>query len=105
MILLVKSYLYHFVHTILSVPLCPIPFCPYTILSIPFCPNHFVRYHFVLEPLQHICHTHSYTTHMYSSSSWFSAFLGRFVRPMAPFTTIPSFLLQLAVILFQHPVQ
>src|SRR6218665_2872759 len=36
-----------------------------------------------------------------SSSSWFSAFLGRFVRPMAPFTTISSFLLQLAVILFQ----
>src|SRR6218665_2655238 len=30
--------LYHFVHTILSVPFCPIPFCPYTILSIPFCP-------------------------------------------------------------------
>src|SRR6218665_1680576 len=54
---------YHFVHTILSVPFCPIPFCPYTILSvyhfvripfcpytilsIPFCPYHFVRYHFV----------------------------------------------------------
>src|SRR6218665_1913854 len=30
--------LYHFVHTILSMPFCPIPFCPYTILSIPFCP-------------------------------------------------------------------
>src|SRR6218665_2872827 len=51
MILLVKSYPYHFVRTILSVPLCPIPFWPYTILSIPFCPYHFVRYHFVLEPL------------------------------------------------------
>src|SRR6218665_1308741 len=25
--------LYHFVHTILSVPFCPISFCPYTILS------------------------------------------------------------------------
>src|SRR6218665_2021272 len=50
MILLLKSYPYHFVRTILSVPFCPIPFCPYTILSIPFCPYHFVRYHFVLEP-------------------------------------------------------
>src|SRR6218665_3996972 len=41
---------YHFVHTILSiyhfvcililsVPFCPILFCPYTILSIPFCPR------------------------------------------------------------------
>src|SRR6218665_3915561 len=30
--------LHHFVHTILSVPFCPMPFCPYTILSIPFCP-------------------------------------------------------------------
>src|SRR6218665_203433 len=50
MILLLKSYPYHFVYTILSVPFCPIPFCPYTILSIPFCPYHFVRYHFVLEP-------------------------------------------------------
>src|SRR6218665_1254499 len=27
-----------FVHTILSVPFCPIPFCPYTILPVPFCP-------------------------------------------------------------------
>src|SRR6218665_3493752 len=52
MILLLKSYPYHFVRTILSIPFCPIPFCPYTILSIPFCPYHFVRYHFVLEPLQ-----------------------------------------------------
>src|SRR6218665_2513645 len=43
--------LYHFVHTLLSVPFCPIPFCPYTILSIPFCPYHFVRYHFVRSPL------------------------------------------------------
>src|SRR6218665_622582 len=50
MILLLKSYPYHFVRTILSVPFCPIPFCPYTILSISFCPYHFVRYHFVLEP-------------------------------------------------------
>src|SRR6218665_458661 len=50
MILLLKSYPYHFVRTILSIPFCPIPFCPYTILSIPFCPYHFVRYHFVLEP-------------------------------------------------------
>jgi len=32
----------HFVHTILSVPFCPIPFCPYAILSISFCPYHFV---------------------------------------------------------------
>ena len=38
MILLLKSYPYHFVRTILSIPFCPIPFCPYTILSIPFCP-------------------------------------------------------------------
>src|SRR6218665_1778578 len=44
--------LYHFVHTILSVPFCPMPFCPYTILSIPFCPYHFVRYHFVRSPSQ-----------------------------------------------------
>src|SRR6218665_2167646 len=43
---------YHFVRAILSIPFCPMPFCPYTILSIPFCPYHFVRYHFVLEPLQ-----------------------------------------------------
>src|SRR6218665_2078072 len=52
MILLLKSYPYHFVRTILSVSFCPIPFCPYTILSIPFCPYHFVRYHFVLEPVK-----------------------------------------------------
>src|SRR6218665_3705892 len=43
--------LYHFVRTILSIPFCPMPFCPYTILSIPFCPYHFVRYHFVRSPL------------------------------------------------------
>src|SRR6218665_2636798 len=42
--------LYHFDRTILSIPFCPIPFCPYTILSIPFCPYHFVRYHFVRPP-------------------------------------------------------
>ena len=35
--------LYHFVRTILSIPFCPMPFCPYTILSatilsVPFCP-------------------------------------------------------------------
>src|SRR6218665_2335797 len=47
-------YPYRFVHTILSVPFCPIPFCPYTILSVPFCPYHFVRYHFVLEPLNEV---------------------------------------------------
>src|SRR6218665_702796 len=29
---------YHFVHTILSIPYCPIPFCPYIVLSVPFCP-------------------------------------------------------------------
>src|SRR6218665_691817 len=60
MILLLKSYPYHFVCTILSVPFCPIPFCPYTILSILFCPYHFVRYHFVLEPFRAVvndpCH-------------------------------------------------
>src|SRR6218665_1360127 len=39
-----------------------------------------------------------------SSSSWFSAFLGRFVRLMAPFATMSSSLLQLAVIVFYHPV-
>src|SRR6218665_2939639 len=39
--------LYHFVRTILSIPFCPMPFCPCTILSIPFCPYHFVCYHFV----------------------------------------------------------
>src|SRR6218665_3674306 len=54
MILLLKSYPYHFVRTILFVPFCPIPFCPYTILSISFCPYHFVRYHFVLEPLHQL---------------------------------------------------
>src|SRR6218665_3119570 len=45
--LFIIFYLYHFVRTILSVPFCPIPFCPYTIYSIPFCPYHFVRCHFV----------------------------------------------------------
>src|SRR6218665_3923662 len=50
MTLFVIFYPYYFVCTILSVPFCPIPFCPCTILSIPFCPYHFVRYHFVLEP-------------------------------------------------------
>src|SRR6218665_1001670 len=44
--------LYHFVHSILSVPFCPMPFCPYTILSIPFCPYHFIRYHFVRSPAE-----------------------------------------------------
>src|SRR6218665_1031473 len=52
MTLFVIFYPYHFVRAILSMPFCPIPFCPYTILSIPFCPYHFVRYHFVLEPLK-----------------------------------------------------
>src|SRR6218665_2250272 len=41
---------YHSVRTILSIPFCPIPFCPYTILSIPFRPYHFVQYHFVRIP-------------------------------------------------------
>src|SRR6218665_2108995 len=50
MTLSVIFYSYHFVCTILSIPFCPIPFCPYIILSIPFCPCHLVRYHFVLEP-------------------------------------------------------
>src|SRR6218665_1142653 len=49
MTLSVIFYPYHFVRAILSIPFCPMPFCPYTILSIPFCPYHFVRYHFVLE--------------------------------------------------------
>src|SRR6218665_744369 len=55
MVFLVKSYPYHFVHTILSVPFCPIPFCLYTILSIPFCPYHFVRYHFSGNPAKARC--------------------------------------------------
>src|SRR6218665_282084 len=46
--------LYCFVHTILSVPFCPIPFCLYTILSIPLCPYHFVRYHFIRSPYIYI---------------------------------------------------
>src|SRR6218665_74266 len=50
MTLSVIFYPYHCVRAILSIPFCPMPFCPYTILSIPFCPYHFVRYHFVLEP-------------------------------------------------------
>src|SRR6218665_3353020 len=50
MTLSVIFYPYHFVLAVLSIPFCPMPFCPYTILSIPFCPYHFVRYHFVLEP-------------------------------------------------------
>src|SRR6218665_531208 len=41
-------------YTILSIPLCPIPFCPYTILSIPFCPYHFVLYHFVRSTLREV---------------------------------------------------
>ena len=45
MILSAPFYSYHFVRTIVSVPFCPMTFCPYTILSVPF-----VRYHFVLEP-------------------------------------------------------
>src|SRR6218665_1133024 len=68
MILLLKSYPYHFVRTILSVPFCPIPFCLYTILSIPFCPYHFVRYHFVLEPynlmLFLLSHVHDQLAHL-----------------------------------------
>src|SRR6218665_1338805 len=40
-----------------------------------------------------------------SSSSWFSAFLGRFVRLMAPFATMSSSHLQLTVIVFHHPDQ
>src|SRR6218665_3560601 len=54
MTLSIIFYPYHFVRTILSMPFCPIPFCPYTILSIPFCPYHFVRYRFVLEPIKHM---------------------------------------------------
>src|SRR6218665_3233333 len=50
MILSVSFYSYYFVRAILSIPFCPMTFCPYTILSIPFCPYNFVRYHFVLEP-------------------------------------------------------
>src|SRR6218665_3938388 len=34
----------HFVSTILSIPFCPITFCPCTILSIPFCPIPFCPY-------------------------------------------------------------
>src|SRR6218665_348675 len=54
-------YPYHFVCAILSIPFCPMPFCPYTILSIPFCPYHFVRYHFVLEPHQSNVHGYHLT--------------------------------------------
>src|SRR6218665_1613885 len=64
-------FVYHFVHTLLFIPFCPIPFCPHTILSntilsntilsayhfvqyhfvrIPFCPYHFVLYHCVQSP-------------------------------------------------------
>src|SRR6218665_1173147 len=50
MILSVPFYSYHFVRTILSIPFCPMTFCPYTISSIPFCPYHFVHYHFVIDP-------------------------------------------------------
>src|SRR6218665_163705 len=32
MILLLKFYPYHFVRTILSVPFCPLPFCPRALL-------------------------------------------------------------------------
>src|SRR6218665_1065575 len=44
MTLSVIFYPYHFVRAIVSIPFCPISFCPCTILSIPFCPYHFVRY-------------------------------------------------------------
>lgn len=37
-------------------------------------------------------------------SSWFPAFLDRFLHPMAPFTTLSSSLLPTAVILFHCPV-
>src|SRR6218665_3415151 len=42
MTLSVIFYPYHFVRAILSIPFCPMQFCPYTILSLPFCPYHFV---------------------------------------------------------------
>src|SRR6218665_275770 len=44
MILSISFYSYHFVRAILSIPFCPMIFCPYTIfsiciiLSVPFCP-------------------------------------------------------------------
>ena len=38
MTLSVIFYPYHFVRTILSLPSCPLPFCPHTILSIKLCP-------------------------------------------------------------------
>src|SRR6218665_2918081 len=50
MILLLKSYPYHFVRTILSISFCPYHFVQYHFVRIPFCQYHFVRYHFVRSP-------------------------------------------------------
>src|SRR5688572_25116382 len=36
---------------------------------------------------------------------WFSALLGRFVRPISPFITFSGSFLQFTVILLHHPVQ
>src|SRR6218665_2875122 len=83
MISLLKSYPYHFVRTILSVPFCPIPFCPYTILSIPFCPYHFVRCHFVLEPLNLLHHLpfSSIIDDKIRPPTSFSSLCGKKIRP------------------------
>src|SRR6218665_1392407 len=43
-------FVYHFVHTLLFIPFCPIPFCPIPFCPIPFCPYHFVLYHCVQSP-------------------------------------------------------
>src|SRR6218665_3676498 len=65
MILSAPFYSYHFARTILSIPFCPMTFCPYAILSIPFCPipfcpMTFCPYHFVHTVLSNdilsVCH-------------------------------------------------
>src|SRR6218665_3645643 len=64
--------LYHFVRTILSIPFCPMPFCPCTILSIPFCPYHFVRYDFVRSPIDECKRRRptSFTQSMHPALHW-----------------------------------
>src|SRR6218665_181897 len=45
-------------------------------------------FHSFFEWLMDDCYGGLIRSWLSSSSSWFSAFLGRFVRPMAPFTTM-----------------
>src|SRR6218665_3074466 len=66
MTLSVIFYPYHFARAILSIPFCPMPFCPYTILSIPFCPLPFcpvTEYKVISLTISHITHFNPPNTH------------------------------------------